>query len=127
MNKVKLGEKPDLEHRRDAIHLPVVACRAGERLKCGDPVYVEYRDNVSRPIVYNNRGAGKVTIGVVDPFLPFEVDELELVWVVLEPGNATNLTHSWTHFIIDELTFKPTPPEMLEDIEQTDWCDTTCF
>lgn len=89
-NENMLGRAPVAIGTRDAVHVAVIAMIAGEDLEPGTPVGI--------------RGAGKVfkiergnSIGVVDPFLWTIAHPGEVVWVCIEPGTITGMTHHWEH------------------------------
>lgn len=83
-----LGQFPDGERERDAIHIAVIPVRAAEPLGAGHHVGVtDGKASRSPPL-----------IGVVDPFLtPGLVEAGEWFWLLLYPGTITSLRHEWIH------------------------------
>lgn len=73
---------------RDAVHVAVAPCTAGEELEPGDHVGI---DENGTAVNWKKR------IGIVDPFLVEPVNKGERFWVFLYPGTALNLRHEWDH------------------------------
>ena len=73
--ETKVGELASPDHKRDAIHVPVVPMRAVGVLQPGQRL----RD------------------GVVDPFLREPVQPGQWFYLFLFPGTVTSLRHVWTH------------------------------
>src|SRR5262249_45454600 len=83
-----LGEAPDEDARRDAVHIAVAPVVAAARLQPGQ--HVELRqDGRGQP--------GDKPVGIVDPFLTDSVLPGERFWLFLYPGTITSLRHVWTH------------------------------
>lgn len=74
---------------RDAIHLAVEPVEAGEPLRPGEHIYL--RDGKAFA-----DGAGK-WVGIVDPFLPRNVETGQKFWLVVYPRQISSLRHVWTH------------------------------
>ncbi len=88
---VKLGQLAPPEARRDAVHVAVVPCVAGQKLDAGDPVTLE--GGLAYYVVSVERA-----LGVVDPFLLAGcVDKGARFWLFLKPGSVTGMRHHWAH------------------------------
>lgn len=82
--------------KRDAIHLAVEPVKAGHTLYPGEKI------GVYEGIAY---GVGSLTDdgtpvkcqGIVDPFLPYNVQEGESFWFIMNPRMVTSLRHVWDH------------------------------
>lgn len=76
---------------RDAIHLAVEPVTAGEFLKPGQHICIV--DGVARA----GWTKGVCPTGIVDPFLPEDVQEGQRFWLVVYPRMITSLRHVWEH------------------------------
>jgi hypothetical protein len=85
-----LGTIIDERAGRDAIHVAVEPCKAGEKLYPGQDIGVE------DGIAYASRAAGNC-FGIVDPFLKNPVLPGEHFWMLLYPRTITSLRHVWSH------------------------------
>lgn len=74
---------------RDAIHLAVEPCIAGEDLMPGTYITI-YKGEAWRALT--SRG-----LGIVDPFLPSKVTKGQRFWLVVHPRTITSLRHVWSH------------------------------
>lgn len=90
---LKLGQiiEPEREAQRDATHIAVAPCIAGEKLSPGEHAGIRsdgtaMGDHATAP-----------AIGVVDPFLKRPVKSGERFWLYLYPGTITALRHEWSH------------------------------
>lgn len=81
----------DGDRRRDAIHVAVAAVTAAVRLAPGQHVGLVREDSVELV------GPCDRNIGIVDPFLPGNVESGQRFWLLLYPGAITGLRHVWTH------------------------------
>jgi hypothetical protein len=81
----------DGDRRRDAIHIAVAAATAAARLAPGQHVGLVREADVELV------GPCDRNIGIVDPFLPREVEAGQRFWLFLYPGTITGLRHVWTH------------------------------
>ena len=90
-----LGYEPELNARRDAVHIAVAPVVAGEGLDPGWHVYL--KDGLA----YGHSAREPGDIGIVDPFLPSGPDEGQRFWIVLYPGTITGLRHLWRHEAFD--------------------------
>ena len=80
---------------RDAIHVAVIAVRAGDTLRPAQHVYRGV-DGTFYPEGYNSMSGP--AIGVVDPYLKQNsVNKGTYFWLFLYPGSITSLSHQWTH------------------------------
>lgn len=84
---LKLGQLVTGKPERDAVHIAVIAVRAGDALQPGQPVCM--RDGDAHP---TDRAH---VIGVVDPFLDWGPSRGDRFWLFLVPGSITSLRHEW--------------------------------
>lgn len=75
---------------RDAIHLAVEPVEAGAPLNPGQHIKIDNGQAVP------GQPHGDA-IGIVDPFLPRQVQEGERFWLVIYPRMVTSLRHVWEH------------------------------
>ena len=88
----RLGQLAEFgDRRRDAIHVAVAAVKAAARLRPGEHVGLVEEANLELV------GPCDRNIGIVDPFLPGEVEPGQRFWLLLYPGTITGLRHVWTH------------------------------
>lgn len=97
-----IGEQPEIDARRDAVHIAVAPVIAGVPLDPGDHVWLG--DNSAAYKDYGQKT--DATVGVVDPFCNRVVMKGERFWLFLYPNTITNLRHVWSH-----PAFKPQPPK----------------
>jgi hypothetical protein len=83
---------------RDAIHLAVEPVVAGAPLNPGQKIV--QIDGVAYP----DGADGKRAVGIVDPFVPRQVQEGERFWLVVFPRVISSLRHVWTHPEVPEAT-----------------------
>lgn len=83
-----LGTILDDQQKRDAIHLAVLPVIAGVRLRPGE--HIKLVDGQAF------RG-GRDSIGIVDPFLPSDVEPGQRFFLVIYPRVITSLRHVWSH------------------------------
>jgi len=83
-----LGNIIDNTAKRDAIHLAVEPCIAGERLLPGQHIGI-----------VNGKATRKATkkLGIVDPFIDDIVMPGEMFWLIIYPRQITSLRHVWEH------------------------------
>ena len=91
MEPPKLGSKVTEPSLRDALHVPVVPLRAGEKLRPGQRVRLGERSNT----IVGTSPLHSEPIGIVDPFLDEIVERDETVWVLMMPGTTQNVRHEW--------------------------------
>lgn len=84
-----LGNLIDENAGRDAIHLAVEPCIAGEPLMPG--WHIGLKDGKA----VNDSESKKV--GIVDPFLKQNILPGERFWLIVYPRTITSLRHVWTH------------------------------
>lgn len=77
---------------RDAVHVAIIPCEAGESLGPGTKVFVDRDDGGCA-----KRAFITPAVGVVDPFLSEVVNRGERFWLMLFPGTITSLRHEWSH------------------------------
>lgn len=88
-----IGTIHQAAYERDAIHIAVMPVYASEALKPGQHIgFCEggYHVTASPPEPYK-------LIGIVDPFLPKEVEKGQRFWMMLYPNTITGLKHVWSH------------------------------
>lgn len=81
------------QYDRDAIHFAVVSVLAKEALKPGQHIGYDkegWRVTATPPAPYK-------LIGIVDPFLPTDVEPDQRFWMILYPNTITGLKHVWSH------------------------------
>lgn len=105
-NDVGLGRLALDSDARDAVHIAVIPCEAGEEMKPGDPVCIR---TDGKGYKWNLGGSSGLPVGVVDPFLGtaypsrYSANLTDRVqagarfWLLLIPGTITSLRHEWTH------------------------------
>lgn len=118
-DSAKLGTTPNGDEGRDAVHIAIVPCRAGQVLDGGTPVRL------------NNEGLAVQcrpgeAVGVVDPFIPDipGVEKGDWFWLCLYPKTITGLRHAWEHpaFPPSEGASKQTPqPSSANKEESKAW------
>jgi len=89
--QVNLGGTPGENAERDAIHVAVIPCVAGEDLTPGERVW-RNSDGEAESWQHPDR-----SIGVVDPFRRDDVGEGERFWLFLLPNTITGMRHHWQH------------------------------
>jgi hypothetical protein len=92
---VNLGGRPPENAGRDAVHVAVVPCVAGEELWAGYRVIRAKSGRFVRAFIEDEVGLN--VLGVVDPFLRGPVLENQRFWLFLLPDTITSLRHVWTH------------------------------
>jgi hypothetical protein len=94
INKKKtLGKYPNILGERDAIHVPIVSVRAGSPLTPGQKCCInEYGEAVKQDL--HNR---LKTVGIVDPFLKFDVITGENFWLLVDSKAIPSVVHYWEH------------------------------
>ena len=88
-----IGKLHQESYERDAIHVAVIPVMASEPLKPGQHIgFTEggYRVTATPSEPYK-------LIGIVDPFLPQDVEKGQRFWMVLYPNTITGLKHVWSH------------------------------
>jgi hypothetical protein len=93
-----IGAIHQVRFERDAIHIAVMPVMAWETLKPGQHVgFCEggYHVTATPSEPYK-------LIGIVDPFLPKDVEKGERFWMVLYPNTITGLKHVWSHPAISQ-------------------------
>ncbi len=100
MNDVKLGQVPDWDAERDAVHIAIIPGRSSIPLEPGEQVGIlkEYRE-ASDPVIVSKDVSKKV--GIVDPFLDGPSTHF---WLCLFPKTVKSLRHSWEHPDIQDVT-----------------------
>ena len=80
---------------RDAVHIAIAPMVAGEALSPGQHVGV---------LQNGTAGHSPAPVGIVDPFLPAEIEPGARFWLCLYPNTITSLRHDWTHPALDAVT-----------------------
>jgi len=91
MKDTKLGQPPEADAYRDAIHVAIAPVVAGEPLKPGDHVGLNEEGHAMRTV------ANSKLIGVVDPFLREVVTTGNRFWLCLYQQTVTGMRHVWSH------------------------------
>lgn len=110
-----LGTLIDENAKRDAIHLAVEPCIAGERLLAGQRIGI-----------VNGKGSKKADkiLGIVDPFIEDGVVlKGERFWLIVLPRTITSLRHVWSHPEFPENTSELTPEPLDEKALSQKWID----
>lgn len=114
MKQPELGKLCDAAAERDAVHLALYPCVAGERLNPGQRV------GVSK--VTGHALAAAKWVGVVDPFLDRAVEPGEKFYICVRPGEVTGLRHVYTHPAFDggeaTVTTRELTPQEAEAIKK---------
>ena len=107
MSDIILGQNPDHDAQRDALHVAVAPVVARMELKPGDRV----------------NEAGELSthpVGIVDPFLEQPVKFGETFWLCLFPQTVTGMRHHWLHPSFPNPSF-PNPSFPFTEEESTAW------
>jgi hypothetical protein len=89
--QITLGRKPEEVGVKDAIHVAIVSCRAGEYLTSSEKVTLnEHREAVAPQ-------GGAKHIGIVDPFLKGSLAKGDTFWMVMIPKQDQVVRHVWEH------------------------------
>ena len=88
------------QEKRDAIHLAVDPVVAGMSLRPGERIGI--LNGVAYPAGTKTLSTSdkEITVpaqGIVDPFLPRDVQRGESFWFIMNPRMVTSLRHVWTH------------------------------
>lgn len=96
---LSLGKIHDTDMPRDAIHVAVAQVRASHVLRPGQ--HVGFVGTSAEGIVCSD---AEPLIGIVDPYLPRNVEPGEQFWMFLYPATITALNHHWSHPAFDSTT-----------------------
>lgn len=111
-----LGTKNWTGGGRDAIHVAVLPVIAAHSLRAGQHVGVMRKgETYYASILDVDR------VGIIDPFLPEDVDEGESTWLLLYPRTITGLTHVWSHPAFPDGPIHPDQLDMEAKDEATAW------
>lgn len=83
-----LGTIIDETAKRDAIHIGVEPCIAGEVLIPGENI------GIIDGKAYNS---GCKLLGIADPFMKSNIKQGEMFWLLVYPRQITSLRHVWSH------------------------------
>ena len=92
MSEAKLGTSPPKDAQRDAVHVAIFACIAGQTLNPGQHVKIDGG---------KARAARDDAVGIVDPFLTEPVEGGNPLYVCLYPSSVTGMRHHWQHPAFD--------------------------
>lgn len=93
-HRTVLGQPPDIDAARDAVHVAVVPAVAAKALARGQHVGVEIGDDGA--VSASSRFSPH--IGIVDPFITDPViDAGARFYLVLYPDTVTGMRHHWQH------------------------------
>lgn len=90
MSEVNIGHEPSEFAQRDAIHVAVIPAIADHKLHAGQSVAI---DAGTGNAFLSTTGV----VGIVDPFLPGNVDAGQRFWLFLKPNSITGMRHHWEH------------------------------
>lgn len=96
MKDTTLGSILSGTEHRDAIHIAVAPMRASETLSPGQRVGFIGSDQ-------SLAGPSDKVIGIVDPFLPTNVEQGQWFYMLLMPRTVTSLRHHWSHPEFEDL------------------------
>lgn len=113
-----LGTIIDETASRDAIHLAVEPCIAGEKLYPGQDVGIEEGMAIS--------SSRAKFLGIVDPFLKNPVQGGERFWLIVYPRQITSLRHVWEHPDFNDTSVKMNVTDKKVSSEQwlRDFCSS---
>lgn len=115
-----LGSIIDDTAKRDAIHLAVEPCIAGELLSPGDDIGL-LANNLALKNTPSSYEIDIKYVGIVDPFLKRDVQPGEKFWMIIYPRTITSLRHVWSHpSFTDEVVEKSDPEYTEEQIEASE-------
>lgn len=83
-----LGIRPKKNAERDAVHVAIAPVVADENLKPGDRVEINASGRAFK---------GPNPIGIVDPFLNYNIIKDDEFYLCLFPGTIVSLNHVWRH------------------------------
>lgn len=111
-----LGTIIDERAGRDAIHVAVEPCKAGELLHAGQHVKLLNGGFAHAPFMMED------CVGIVDPFLRTPVQPGQWFWMLLYPRTITSLRHVWSHPAFEDK--EPAAPDKAEsEAWLRDFCD----
>ena len=100
INKKKfLGKNPDELGVKDAIHVAIVSCIAGQAIKGGGRVML----NKDGQAINASCNSG---FGVADPFIG-QIARGEHFWAMVDPQEVATVAHTWDHPV--QFTASPAP------------------
>jgi hypothetical protein len=111
-----LGSIIDDTAKRDAIHLAVEPCIAGELLSPGDDIGL-LANNLALKNTPSSHEIDMTYLGIVDPFLEQDVKPGEKFWMILYPRTITSLRHVWTHPHFSDAIPEKAPKDKQKSIE----------
>lgn len=111
-----LGKTPNELGDKDAIHVAIVAVRAGRLIKPGEKCSI----NKDKEAIPSEKG-----VGVADPFVKKNIRRGETFWLLLNQDAVPNVRHVWEHPDVD---FSPPIKEaskngMIEEYAKELGCD----
>lgn len=125
MSEANLGERPDENSLRDAVHVALVPMIAGGNLYPGQKFKLKYgTKNVALAGEYSNNDEW---VGIVDPFLSgWSVEKGQMFWGVLRPNTVTGMRHHWKHPVFDEIVEEERVTEQLSRSDAEIWIRNFC-
>jgi hypothetical protein len=87
-----LGKEPEVLGDKDAVHVAMVACRAGVLIQPGQRCGL----NNKKELVPNPKGPG-----IADPFRKTPILRGEKVWLLMNQDEIPNVQHTWEHPTVD--------------------------
>ena len=106
---------------RDAVHVAVIAVKAGTVLCAG--AHVGLTQNEAGEYVAHYSGE---EIGIVDPFIKDLVKPNQRFWLYLYPRTITSLRHNWTHPAFADAKTGETYARPTERAESEAWLRAFC-
>lgn len=96
----------DSEATRDAIHVAILPVSVAHKTWPGNHVGMDSLGRASEEATPK--------IGIIDPFMTGAIYPGVQCWVLMYPGTAFNLKHTWEHALLTDPKYTP-PPKAPED------------
>jgi len=121
--KLKFGEKLNQEFFgiKDAVHSPVVAAKSVAFFKAGEFAYLDDNNNL-----WNDSAKDRIKV-VVDPFFESSIEEGDVVLVMVNPKDVTDVRHVWKSFKFElkenpQAALVQSIADSMENDDDDDWC-----